>query len=514
MTNLADLFPAGAGKQVSFTASGAISAAGKPVILNAEGTVTQVSETTRGNTIGSEQDLATFSPTGIANGQSWAYDETNDRYLWIYGNPDAYSRGYASVVTISTGTVSEGTRNVFYSGSLGRTSARCIGSNKFLIIYQTYSDFYTYAKVATVSGTNISYGSQVTINGSSTTLNEMGLAYSATTNASIVAYKLGQAGVVSEIKLRRLTVSGTTITVGSTVNASSLFGTTYEEQHGSPQIINNASSDEFFLFWTGPHTGSGFTVKPAWAGIVTMSSGGALAGSGAAKATDKIKALGGLAYLGNDTYVVNFEGEVASYARYCVATVSSGAVTWGTDTAYESSAQAGLSWTVPQMCVAYDSSVDKVVVTQRPTASPYNRTFSTGVLSGTTITFASLTALSPATGSTSFPFLIYDPSLEKTLFIYEDSGDDMVLRLWEVTGDITNLTATNFIGISDAAISDTSSGNITIKGGIAATGLTSLTSGSDYYVQGDGTISTVTTSPAVKIGKAMSATSINLEYQS
>ena len=33
MTNLSDLFPAGAGKQVSFVADGAISAAGKPVIL-------------------------------------------------------------------------------------------------------------------------------------------------------------------------------------------------------------------------------------------------------------------------------------------------------------------------------------------------------------------------------------------------------------------------------------------------------------------------------------------------
>jgi hypothetical protein len=76
----------------------------------------------------------------------------------------------------------------------------------------------------------------------------------------------------------------------------------------------------------------------------------------------------------------------------------------------------------------------------------------------------------------------------------------------------SNLTATNFIGISDAAILDTASGNITIKGGIAATGLTSLTPGSDYYAQDDGTITTA--SAGKKIGKAMSATSINLEYQS
>ena len=45
MTNLSDLFPAGAGKQVSFVADGAISAAGKPVVLTAAGKVAPVVET-------------------------------------------------------------------------------------------------------------------------------------------------------------------------------------------------------------------------------------------------------------------------------------------------------------------------------------------------------------------------------------------------------------------------------------------------------------------------------------
>ena len=42
MTNLSDLFPAGAGKQVSFVADGAISAAGKPVVLTAAGKVARI----------------------------------------------------------------------------------------------------------------------------------------------------------------------------------------------------------------------------------------------------------------------------------------------------------------------------------------------------------------------------------------------------------------------------------------------------------------------------------------
>ena len=95
------------------------------------------------------------------------------------------------------------------------------------------------------------------------------------------------------------------------------------------------------------------------------------------------------------------------------------------------------------------------------------------------------------------------------------SGDAVSL---ETSGKVKEVTAGNsnvarFIGIADAAISSTESGNVTIKGGIS-TNVSSLTAGTDYYCQADGTISTVSTSPAVKIGRAMSATSINLEYQS
>ena len=39
-----------------------------------------------------------------------------------------------------------------------------------------------------------------------------------------------------------------------------------------------------------------------------------------------------------------------------------------------------------------------------------------------------------------------------------------------------------------------------------------LTAGTDYYVQGDGSVSPTSTSPAVKLGKALSTTSINLEF--
>ena len=84
------------------------------------------------------------------------------------------------------------------------------------------------------------------------------------------------------------------------------------------------------------------------------------------------------------------------------------------------------------------------------------------------------------------------------------------------TGDSIGFNFTNsssFIGIADAAISDTATGSVTIKGGIATNAsLPTLTPNTVYYVQSDGTINT--TSTGTRIGKALSSTSINLEFNS
>ena len=93
-------------------------------------------------------------------------------------------------------------------------------------------------------------------------------------------------------------------------------------------------------------------------------------------------------------------------------------------------------------------------------------------------------------------------------------GDTVSL---ETNGKVKKITSANsnlarFIGLADAAISDTASGKVTMKGGIAVNGLSSLTPGATYYVQNDGTLST--TSSSVTAGKAMSTTSINLDYSS
>ena len=64
-----------------------------------------------------------------------------------------------------------------------------------------------------------------------------------------------------------------------------------------------------------------------------------------------------------------------------------------------------------------------------------------------------------------------------------------------------------FLGVSEEAISDSASGEITLVGGISEK-FSSLTIGSTYYLQSDGSVSTTTSS--IVVGVAISATSILL----
>ena len=167
--------------------------------------------------------------------------------------------------------------------------------------------------------------------------------------------------------------------------------------------------------------------------------------------------------------------------------------------------------TGPIAKAVFDTNLNKTIVAYCNSVSPFYGYAVRGTVSGTAITFSTpfLIASASVTAAQSASF---DSSSNNVVYSYRDGSNSQYGTAVVYTDSGTNLTATNFLGISDAAISSAASGNITIKGGIAATGLSSLTPASDYYVQDDGTISTVSSS--VKAGKALSATAINLEYTS
>ena len=78
------------------------------------------------------------------------------------------------------------------------------------------------------------------------------------------------------------------------------------------------------------------------------------------------------------------------------------------------------------------------------------------------------------------------------------------------TGSKSNLTAENFIGVSNGAYTNGQTATIQLIGSVddAQSG---LTPGQKYYVQGNGTLSTTAGSPSVLAGKAISSTNLAIK---
>jgi hypothetical protein len=114
-------------------------------------------------------------------------------------------------------------------------------------------------------------------------------------------------------------------------------------------------------------------------------------------------------------------------------------------------------------------------------------------------------------GNTGSLDIASDPNTSgKFITSYTDQGDNgygktVVGQL--STSTSTNLTADNFIGISDGAYADAATATIQVIGATddAQSG---MTIGSNYYVQTDGTLATTADSPSVSVGVALSATEI------
>jgi len=181
-----------------------------------------------------------------------------------------------------------------------------------------------------------------------------------------------------------------------------------------------------------------------------------------------------------------------------VGTVSGTAISYGSEVEFESGG-------IQEVGMTFDPDAGKAVVVYMDKGNSNYGTYAVGTVSGTSITYATPVVFAAATSERCTA--TYDTNSDKIVIGFEDGGNSnygtsIVLQLGS-----TNVS--DFIGLADAAISNSATGKINVKGSINSK-QSSLTIGSDYYVQSDGSVSTTSTSPAVKIGQAVTATTINM----
>ena len=461
MSNLTDLLPAGAGgKQVNFVASGTIGN-GVTVVLNSDGTVSAVAATGGPLSVGTS---AVFEAAALptSNDTSIVFDPVNNKVVITY--PDAGNSNYGTAIvgTVSGTSITFGTPVVFFTSAISNT--RLVfdsNSNKVVEAHRRTSNLYGYAMVGTVSGTSISFGFSAIFNYA--TSYNIEAAFDSNSNKVVIAYRdSGNSNYGTAIVG---TVSGTSISYGS----PTVFNSALSVPYGC--VFDSSNNKTITAYYDGGNSNYGTAIVGTVSGT-SISFGTASVFKSAATFVMNI-AFDSLA---NKTVIV-YKPSSPNTVSAVVGTVSGTSISFG--------AEANISGTYSpnRVSVTYDSSANKVVAFFNDDLTSYTGYASVGAISGTSITFDSPIAFS---GVQTYSIVsTFDSNANKVVVAYTDAGNSSYGTAAVVTTSGSN--SADFIGISDAAVSDTASGSVTIKGGIS-TNVTGLTPNATYYVQADGSL--------------------------
>ena len=500
------------GKTEDFTASGAI-AAGKPVILNDTGTVTQVGTTTYSAALGSPSVASAATTTYAPN---ICYDTTNDRVVgvWIdYTN----KYGYAKVGTVSGTSITWGTIATWRSVACDEQPAIAFNENtgQFVIAFTEgggSGNNHGWCVVGEVTGTNkneLTFGTAVKSYAGWAPKHR--IAYDPDTYKMLLLQKQASTGAYACAVTLSSTGTSATVSFGTFVAY-----TTSSNSDAHKGVYYDTSQNCFVIAWN-ENTGKARTATISGTSVSygtasTFVSNSAFGGIPATFDTTANKGI--IAWVDGNTG--NKIGKLRSI------TVASNAVSFGNvTTVYSDTGGNDLGTAQYGMALIYaGNDYNKTILGfHRDAGDDSYFRYAEITLSGTNIgTPTGVARLYTANVNNNVTNICID-SNAKLIWIIKPSAtaggltDNYVYGIaQQLAVTVSNITATNVIGIADEAISNAAVGKVSLKGGLATAGLSSLTPGSDYYAQGNGNINQVTTSPAVKLGKAVSATAINLEY--
>ena len=383
---------------------------------------------------------------------AFVFDSNANKVICCYKDSGATNYATAIVGTVSGSTITFGTPVVISSNGYANEVRAVFDSNvNKVICVSLQGTSNARASVGTVSGTSISFGSEVTFNGSTTGLGQM--AFDSTANKALISYRDDANSDAGTVVVA--TVSGTSISFG----AETVFES---NQCSYPALIYDANANKTVLAYS--HIGDSSRGK-ARIGTIT----GTSISFGAAVVFNSSSTSNCWGTFIPSTNKIFLAYTAANHGTGIVGTVSGTSISFGAPTAWETAGSGHVS-------VTLDSSTSKPIVAYY--AAPTFRVVE-ATISGTSVSFN--TPLATSTGSVEDGSCVYDSNSDKVVISYRDTPNS---------------------GHGTAAVYTPSST------------LTTLVSGTVYYLQTDGTISTTSTSPAVRIGKALSSTSINLEYNS
>ena len=508
-----------AAPSLTATASGAI-ANGDPVIMNSNGTV---SKPTGQNFAVSAK--ATASGSDRATECSVIFDPNANKSLVVYRNQDQSNYLYGVVATVaSDGAITYGTPvAIDETGSTSPHGGVFDPDTNQVVIHWSRSTGTAgmYAAVCSISGTTFTFGTAVQYDTNTAGSNsKKGICYDTTNDKVVIAYRdstTAGRGIVG-------TVSGTSISFGSTTNFSSA-------QINYPNAVFDTTNEKVVVVWEDASSHDPQAVV------------GTVSGTSISFGTQTELVAGNAEHV-TATYdpdsgkvLVAFQDTAEDMGPFMVGTVS------GTDISFTDPGgyifEDGNTTTSAHGPVynrmVYDTNINKPVIfywsrwsDPENSATNYLKLYAKAVTINSstgvpTFAKAQLIAENPpyATTNANYNYTLpayndfdvdFDSNVNKFIVVFQDpvaNGDTSYRCVgYSVTIGNSTLTSENFVGISNGSYADTATATIQLTGAVddAQSG---LTAGTGYYVGLDGSfIADSTQLPSVFAGVATSATNL------
>jgi len=400
-------------RQAQIVASGTLPS-GVPVVVNADGTVSVVE--------GSAEVLGSpglYRSSSLSNsGNAAVYDDNAQKVVIVF--TDNSSQNLKAVVgTVSGTSISFGSEVVVVAQGYVVKLAYDANAQKIVAVFDNQ------AIVGTVSGTSISFGSSTTYTSGGGSASDYDVTYDANAQKVVIGYRDVSFYGVAVVG----TVSGTSISFGTPV--VHLYN-----QATNNALVYDANAQKVVIFYTDQgNTTYGVAVVGTVSGT-SISFGSPVVFESAQ--SDSICAC----------YDANAQKTVTAFRRSnndgkaVVGTVSGTSISFGTSVVYASNAFASSS--------VYDPTAKKVIIGYQDTSDSYAGDLIVGTVSGTSISFDSPIAFE--SGRADRQSATYDANAQKVVIAYKDTSNSGYGTYVVFAPASTTLTSENYIGMSGGVV--------------------------------------------------------------
>jgi hypothetical protein len=487
------------GGEATFVASGTLPN-GTAVVLKSDGTIETVAAS--GSSDIARHNAATEYQIPSTNSQGLELRIAPaglNKIIVTYQTPASSATGRAVVGTISGTVITWGTSVEFASSQIGMTLLRGDPSveGSFLVCYSASSPtVYAMAKVLTVTGTSISVGTGVAFNSATTytfVRNQLTVDPN-TAGRFMVGFR--DYGGSGNNEAQIMQVSGSSITMGSpaTMNPGGNIGCIEFNPHVAGQFMSaskNSSGHTYLKI--GSVSGNSITFGSTL--LLTPNSA--------------------------DYIDIKFDPHAANAGRFVMAYKDQNNSSYGTGRVGQIT---GSSYTIGTPVVYLSGSNHEAsIVFNHLTANsllirtgnwPNDDKLIPASLNGTVISYGTTIDANDNGSSNNVAHHPQLNNLATYVYAYSSNSGGSVGKVgvgsFAYDTSASNITASNFLGVTTAAYTDGQTATITLQGGTSKN-QSGLTPSATYYVQGDATLGTSAVATAVEVGKALSATSILLK---